>query len=187
MLVAALTGTAWAQEQGRRPMAIEGTVGWAGFVDDATIEHTVVGGALLVPLTPRISVGPEVMYMIGPGSDRDTIVIGSIWFDFLRPRPGTYATPYVVAGGGFLHHSNEFGGRAFSGNGSRPGAACARIWGIASTPAPTFASGGSCTCAWRRTSASVCVEPAPPAGPAGRVGLRYPVPAMFARGGERCW
>ena len=112
MIVAAAAGTARAQE--RRLMAIEGTVGWAGFVDDATIEHTVFGGALVVPLTPRTSVGPEFMYMVGPGSDRDMFVIGSIWFDFLSPRPHAYVTPYVVAGGGYMRHSNEFAGRTFS-------------------------------------------------------------------------
>lgn len=112
IVLAAAAGTAQAQE--RPPIAIEGTVGWAGFVDDATIEHTVFGGALVIPLTPRISVGPEFMYMAGPGSDRDMFVIGSIWFDFLSPRPHAYVTPYVVAGGGFMHHSNEFAGRAFS-------------------------------------------------------------------------
>ncbi len=112
--VAAATGTAQAQERERRPIAIEGMVGWAGFVDDATIEHTVFGGALVVPLTPRTSVGPEFMYMIGPGTDRDTFIIGSIWFDVLRPRPHAYVTPYLVAGGGYMHHSNEYAGRPFS-------------------------------------------------------------------------
>jgi hypothetical protein len=112
LLVAAAAGTAAAQE--RRPMTIEGTVGWAGFVDDATIEHTVFGGALLVPLTPRTSVGPEFMYMAGPGSDRDRFVIGSIWFDALTPRAGTYVTPYLVAGAGYMRHTDEFSGRSFS-------------------------------------------------------------------------
>ena len=113
MVLAALAGTAGAQ--GRRPMAVEGTVGWAGFVDDATIEHTVFGGALIVPLTPRTSVGPEFMYMVGPHTDRDWFVLGTIWFDFLNPRPHTYVTPYVVAGGGYMHHSNTFFDTTFSG------------------------------------------------------------------------
>jgi len=109
-----ILGAAEARAQDRPPVAIEGTVGWAGFVDDATKEHTVFGGALRVPLTPRTSIGPEFMYMVGPDTDRDTFVIGSIWFDVLSPRPGTYVTPYFVGGAGFMRHSDEFRGQTFS-------------------------------------------------------------------------
>jgi hypothetical protein len=35
-----------------RPIAVEATVGWAVFVDDATIEHTVFGGGVRIPV-PR--------------------------------------------------------------------------------------------------------------------------------------
>ena len=55
----------------RPPAAAELTAGYAGFVDDAMIDHGVIAGALRFHLLPRISVGPEVQYMIGPGDDRD--------------------------------------------------------------------------------------------------------------------
>jgi hypothetical protein len=113
MLVAATEGQA--QETGR-PITIEGTVGWSAFADDDSIEHTVFGGGARIPLTPRLSVGPEVTYMIGPGSDRDLFVLGTLWFDFFRPRPGLRVVPFLVASGGFMHHRNEFVGEAFSGN-----------------------------------------------------------------------
>ena len=64
-----ITGTDEARAQGR-PVAVEGTVGWAGFVDDATIHHGVFGGGARISLSPRISVGPEIAYMVGPDDDR---------------------------------------------------------------------------------------------------------------------
>ena len=38
--------------------SIEILAGHAGFADDATIEHSVIGGAARVYVTPRISLGP---------------------------------------------------------------------------------------------------------------------------------
>ena len=108
-----LAGPAAAQSADLRPSpAVEFTGGYAGFVDDATIDHGVIGGAMRFHLSPRISVGPEVQYMIGPGSDRDLILAGNLTFEVLRP--GTKVTPFLVAGGGLFRHRNSFGGRSFS-------------------------------------------------------------------------
>jgi hypothetical protein len=96
----------------RPPAAAELTAGYAGFVDDAMIDHGVIAGALRFHLLPRISVGPEVQYMIGPGDDRDVILTGNLTVDVLPP--GRRATPYFVAGGGFFHHSDRFGASTFS-------------------------------------------------------------------------
>ena len=52
--------------QDRPRAALEFSRGWAGFVDDATIHHAVFGGAARFYVTPRISVGPELVYMVGP-------------------------------------------------------------------------------------------------------------------------
>jgi hypothetical protein len=85
--------------------AVDLSVGWAGFVDDRTIPHTAVGGALRFYVSPRLSIGPEVVYMRGPGFDRDLFVTGNVTFDFRSDRR---FTPYVVAGGGVMRHSNRF-------------------------------------------------------------------------------
>jgi hypothetical protein len=98
--------------QDRPTSAVEGLVGYAGFVDDATISHTVFGGAAKWYLLPRVSVGPELVYMIGPGDDRDLVVTGNVTFDFLAGRPA--ATPFLVAGGGLFRHTDRFNGRSFS-------------------------------------------------------------------------
>ena len=53
------------------PDAVEIFAGYAGFVDDATIDHAVFGGAGRFYISPRASQGPEVTYMRGPDLDRD--------------------------------------------------------------------------------------------------------------------
>ncbi len=97
----------------RRPAAaVEFTAGYAGFVDEATIDHTLVGGAFRYQVLPRIGVGPELQYMVGPGDDRDLILTGTVTFDVLPPdRP---VTPFFVVGGGLFRHSDRFGSASFS-------------------------------------------------------------------------
>jgi opacity protein-like surface antigen len=86
--------------------------GYAGFLDDAVIDHGVAGAGAEWVLTPRLGVGPEVLYMIGPGSDRDLFVLGVARFG-IRPF-STALAPYVVAGGGLMRHSSQFGGHSFA-------------------------------------------------------------------------
>lgn len=86
--------------------------GYAGFLDDAVINHGVAGAGADLVLTPRLAIGPEVLYMVGPDSDRDLFVLGVVRFG-IRPFSAAVA-PYVVAGGGLMRHSNRFGGRSFS-------------------------------------------------------------------------
>ena len=68
------------------------------------------GGAFHYPLSPRVWVGPEAVYMIGPGNDRDLFLTGNIWFDVSAPPRGGLRriTPYLVAGIGFMRHTEEF-------------------------------------------------------------------------------
>ena len=109
IVAVALAGASEARGQDAPPIAVEATAGWAGFVDDATKHHAVYGGGARVPLTPRISVGPEVAYMVGPDGDRDLFVLGSLWFDLLSPDGAPPVTPYVVVGGGYMAHRDATG------------------------------------------------------------------------------
>jgi hypothetical protein len=102
-----------AQSSDARPAAaLEFTAGYAGFVDDSTVDSGMVGGAGRFYLTPRISVGPEVQYMPGPDADRSLIVTGNVTFDVLPP--GNRVTPFLVAGAGLFRHTEDFDGRSFS-------------------------------------------------------------------------
>jgi hypothetical protein len=113
-----------AQAPAERPApAAELALGYATFVDDAPIHHTVFGGAMRVHLLPRISVGPELQYMVGPGEDRDLILTGNVTFDVLPP--DRRITPFFVAGGGMFHHSDRFGGSTEGAFTAGPGV---RVW-----------------------------------------------------------
>jgi hypothetical protein len=97
--------------------SVELHIGYAAFVDDSPVEHFVLGGSARIHLTPRLSVGPEVTYMRGPGDDRDLFLTGNLTFDFLPPRaggPARRAVPYLVVGGGMMRHSNRFGSEEFT-------------------------------------------------------------------------
>ena len=117
LLFVLTAGTAFAQTgDARPPSAVEFLAGYAGFVDDATIDHAVIGTAARVYLTPRIAVGPEFAYMRGPRSDRDLFLTGNLTFDVFPPRRGRPArvTPFLLAGGGFFQHSDRFGSFDFT-------------------------------------------------------------------------
>ena len=88
--------------------SIEGTLGYAAFLDEDAIEHFVGGGAIRYRVSPRLSVGPEVIYMRGPARDRDLFVTGNLWFHFVEPRLDRRVTPYLVVGGGLMRHRSEF-------------------------------------------------------------------------------
>ena len=94
------------------PVAFEVVAGWAGFVDEETIDHSVVGGAARFYLTPRLSVGPEVVFMRGPGEDRDFMATGNVTFDLFGPTGGRRPriTPFVVGGAGIFRNRNQFFG-----------------------------------------------------------------------------
>jgi hypothetical protein len=109
-------GEAGAQTPGQgieRGVEVDGAVGWAAFADDATIHTRAFGASVRVPLLDRLSVGPEVMYLIGEGGDRDLFVLGSLWLDFIVTTPRTRVVPYLVVAGGYMRHSDRFGAQRF--------------------------------------------------------------------------
>lgn len=99
-----------AEAQSRPAPVVEGAVGWAGFVDESVVHHTLVGSAVRLYLSPRLSAGPELTYMVGPRADRDLIVTGNVMFDVLAPTATgpRRLVPFLVAGGGLFRHSDTF-------------------------------------------------------------------------------
>ena len=61
-------------------------------------------------LTARIGVEPEVLYMVGPGSDRDVTLIPQLTFDFVREK----VRPYII--GELVYAFAENGSIRFSNN-----------------------------------------------------------------------
>lgn len=88
------------------------TGGYAAFVDDGRIDHGVIGGGIEWIPWRHMAVGPEVLYMVGPGDDRDLFVLGTARFGvvpFGRP-----VVPFITAGAGLMRNSNTFAGGSYS-------------------------------------------------------------------------
>ena len=100
-----LIGT-WSAKAQERPWVADGTIGYAGFVDDSTKNYVVYGGAVRKQLTPRISIGPEFVVMDNADLLRDRVILltGNVVFE-VYPTHGQGArrvTPFLVGGvGGF--------------------------------------------------------------------------------------
>jgi len=99
-----------AAQERPRPL-IDFSGGWARFPDESLIDHGTVGGSARFYLTPRLSVGPELVYMIGPGTDRDLFVTGNVTYEWpmLVSGRSPRVMPFVVASGGYMRHRPRFG------------------------------------------------------------------------------
>jgi hypothetical protein len=129
LIVLATTAPALAQSLPSAHAEVQ--TGWAGFVDESSIDHAVFGGAARVYLSPRIAVGPEIAYLRGPRFDRDLMLTGNLTFDVLGPRRGRplRATPFLTVGGGYERHSDRFGASTYSSSeGAFTGGGGVRIW-----------------------------------------------------------
>jgi hypothetical protein len=94
---------------------VEIGAGWAGFPDEGVVDHAAVGGSVRLQLTPRISLGPEIVYMRGPGTDRDLFVTGNVTFDVVPSNAGRRTVvPFLVVGTGLMRHQSRFGPERFS-------------------------------------------------------------------------
>ncbi len=91
-------------------MEAEAVAGGAWFLDDSAIAHSLVGVSARVWLSPRVSVGPEYTYWVGPGDDRDQTLTGNVTYTFRA----SGATPFVVGGVGVFRHSDRFGSQLFT-------------------------------------------------------------------------
>jgi hypothetical protein len=90
------------------------TGGYAAFVDDGRIDHGAFGAGAEWVVTRHIALGPEVLYMVGPDSDRDLFVVAVARIGIL---PFTSpVSPFVTAGAGLLRHSDDIYGQSFSSN-----------------------------------------------------------------------
>lgn len=102
LLVIGLPGVAAAQD---RPWTAEVAVGHAAFVDDSPKHFLVFGGRVRRYVTPRVSIGPELIVMTGGSGgvrDRNVTLTADVVFD-LHHDDGLAAgrvTPYIAGGAG---------------------------------------------------------------------------------------
>ena len=98
-----------AAAQDRPRPAAEFAAGWVGFADDGIVSEGLVGGAARWYLLPRISVGPEVIYI--PGDNHSHLIVtGNMTFDVFAPASGRprQVTPFLVLGGGVFQTRESF-------------------------------------------------------------------------------
>jgi hypothetical protein len=107
LLAAPMAGLAAAQD--RPATAADLAAGWVGFADDGIVSESLVGGAARWYVLPRVSVGPELVYM--PGAHHSHLVVtGNVTWDMLAPTSGRphRVTPFLVAGGGVFQTREHF-------------------------------------------------------------------------------
>lgn len=95
--------------QDRPGPAAEFSAGWVGFADDGVVGEGVVGGTVRWYVSPRVSVGPEVLFIDGSNHSH-FVLTGNVTFDLRSPvnaKPRAI-TPFVVAGGGLFQTRESF-------------------------------------------------------------------------------
>ncbi len=105
LVLVCLPSSGIAEERPRGTVEFSG--GYAGFVDDVTVKHGTFGAAWRWRATRRVSVGPELVYMRGPGRDREVVITGKLLVDVAPERA---VSPYLVADGGVMFHQQDLPG-----------------------------------------------------------------------------
>lgn len=80
--------------------------GWSGFADESIVHHATLGAAARFRLGNRVSLGPEIVYMLGPGRDRD-VFANAVLVTNLRG-PAARVMPYAVVSAGAMWHRGNF-------------------------------------------------------------------------------
>jgi hypothetical protein len=97
-----------------RSWVVEGTLGYAGFVDEATKNYPVVAGSIRRYLSDRLSVGPEIVFMHNSTlvTDRHVMFTGNVIFD-VYPRSARRLSPFIVGGLGVFASRDQVGNGPF--------------------------------------------------------------------------
>jgi hypothetical protein len=117
---------------GRRPAStVELSAGSAVFADDNGPAHRIVGGTYRAYISPRVALGPELVYFDGSGDHSDLAATVNLTFDLRRPdgRRPRRVVPYLLAGGGWFQYRDAFQGIRFtSSEGALTGGGGVRVW-----------------------------------------------------------
>lgn len=113
LLVLPMAGHAAAQDRPDPTVEIE--AGWIGFPDDGIVSESLVGGAARWYLLPRLSAGPEIVYIHGENHSH-LMVTGNATWDMLAPTNGRphRVTPFLVVGGGMFQTRHTFPAGTFT-------------------------------------------------------------------------
>ncbi|MGH9238878.1 MAG: outer membrane beta-barrel protein [Vicinamibacterales bacterium] len=96
-----------ANAQERPAPAVDLTAAWIGFADDGIAGEPGFGGAFRWYMSPRIAIGPELLYIRGD-SHSHLVLTGNLTWDVLPQATHPKATPFLVAGAGMFQTHEEF-------------------------------------------------------------------------------
>lgn len=96
-----------ANAQQRPAPAVDLTAAWIGFVDDAVVSEPGFGGAFRWYVSPRIALGPELLYVRGDSHSHLTLT-GNLTWDVLPQASNPIATPFLVVGAGMFQTHETF-------------------------------------------------------------------------------
>jgi len=117
LLAAPMADLAAAQERPRP--AVELAAGWVGFADDGIVGEGMVAGAARWYLLPRVSVGPELVYINGANHSHLVATGNVTWDVFASTNRAHRVVPFLVAGGGvFQTREHLFNGTYTSSEGA---------------------------------------------------------------------
>jgi len=104
MVVALMVMTPTVSGAQDRAWVAEATIGYAGFVDDATKNYLLVGGSVRRHVSPRVSVGAELVTMSNSDlvRDRNVMLTGNVVFDVRTLSAARRVTPFIVGGVGIF-------------------------------------------------------------------------------------
>jgi len=88
----------------QQSLALDAAAGWAGFADDGIAGEGLFGGAARWQLSPRVAIGPEVVYIQGD-NHHHVVITGNFTFDV---NPDGAVQPFFVAGGGVFQTQERF-------------------------------------------------------------------------------
>lgn len=110
VLVVACVAPLHAQQSQLTPPKVEAKVlfGGASFDD---IDHNVVGAAVRIYVTKRLSIEPEYLYLRHSENDEDHIIQPNVAFDLTDPTKRFVL--YAIGGVGVLHHKGKSFGNDF--------------------------------------------------------------------------
>ena len=96
-----------ANAQERPAPAVDLTAAWIGFADDSVVSEPGFGGAFRWYVSPRIAIGPELLFIRGDFHNH-FVLTGNLTWDVLPQATHPAATPFLVAGAGMFQTHETF-------------------------------------------------------------------------------
>jgi hypothetical protein len=96
-----------AHAQERPGPALDFGAAWIGFADDGVVSEGAIAGAARWYVSPRIAVGPELLYIRGDNHSHLALT-GNLTWDLLPEASRPTATPFLVVGAGLFQTRETF-------------------------------------------------------------------------------